>query len=68
MKSISTSDTGALGAIILAMVGDGCFDNVYEASRQLVHDKKIFEPKPVKHALYEGKFLAYKEAYRKSKS
>ena len=68
MKSISTSDGGALGAIILAMVGDGCFDNVYEASSQLVVDKKVFDPNPAKHALYEAKFLSYKEAYRKSKS
>ena len=68
MKSISTSDGGALGAIILAMVGDGCYENVYEAAKKLVHDKKSFDPNPAKHAFYEGKFLAYQEAYRKSKN
>lgn len=68
MKTISTSDGGALGAIILAMVGDGRYASVYQASESLVRDKKTFEPDPNKHVCYEAKFQAYKEAYRKTKN
>lgn len=67
MKSISTSDGGALGAIILAMVGDNCFKDVYEAASILVKDKKTYYPDKEKHLRYEEKFKLYKEAYLKNK-
>ena len=63
----NTSDGGALGAIILAMVGDNCFKDVYEAASILVKDKNTYYPDKQRHLRYEEKFKLYKEAYLKNK-
>lgn len=68
MKSITTSDGGALGAIILAMVGDGLYKNVSEAGDALVHDKKVFTPRKDKHEQYLAKFKEYKALYLRNKN
>lgn len=67
MKTISTSDGGTLGAIILAMVGDGFYPDVATAAKALVHDKKEYLPNPDKHSLYEKKFDEYKALYLRNK-
>ena len=67
IKTISTSDGGSLGAIILAMVGDGLYKDVYEASEKLVLDKDIYSPNEENHKIYLEKFKKYKELYLKNK-
>lgn len=61
--TINTSDGGTLGAIILAMVGDGLYQNVEEACKALVRDTDVYYPNMELHNLYEEKFKKYKEIY-----
>lgn len=68
MKLISTKDGGSLGAIILAMVGDNAYKNVYEASEDPVKDVKEFIPNEANHEIYLKKFKLYKETYLKNKA
>lgn len=67
MKTINTSDGGALGAGILAMVADDKFKDIYEASRILVKDTYVYYPDLNKHSLYLNKFNEFKKLYYKNK-
>lgn len=67
MHTITTNDGGALGAIILAMVGDGLYPNVEFACDKLIKDKDIFEPNQEKHQIYLKKFAEYKDLYLRNK-
>lgn len=68
IRTITTNDGGALGAIILAMVGDGLFDSIDEACKALIKDKDIYHPDMDRHAIYEKKFKQYKELYLRNKN
>ncbi len=63
LKTINTTDGGSLGAIILAMVGDGLYKTLSEASSDLVKDIKVYEPNLVNHEKYLLKFKKYKNLY-----
>ena len=63
LKTINTTDGGSLGAIILAMVGDGLYKTLSEASNDLVKDIKVYEPNLVNHGKYLLKFKKYKNLY-----
>ena len=63
LKTINTTDGGSLGAIILAMVGDGLYKTLSEASNDLVKDIKVYEPNLVNHEKYLLKFKKYKNLY-----
>ena len=67
IKTITTNDGGALGAIILAMVGDGRYYSIEEACNALIRDKDVYHPDKNKHAIYEKKFRAYKDLYLRNK-
>ena len=67
MKTITTSDGGALGAIILAMVGDGLYPSLEVAAANLIKDKEIYYPNEEKHRLYLKKFAEYKNLYLRNK-
>lgn len=67
IKTITTNDGGALGAIILAMVGDGRYHSIEEACDALIRDKDVYHPDKNKHAIYEKKFRAYKDLYLRNK-
>ncbi len=67
IKTINTSDGGALGAIICAMVGDGLYSSVEEAAKSLIKDQDIYYPDMKKHVLYESKFKKYLDLYNKNK-
>lgn len=67
MHTISTNDGGALGAIILAMVGDGLFKDVETAGETLIKDKDIYLPNEEKHKVYLNKFKEYKDLYLRNK-
>ena len=67
IRTISTSDGGALGAIILAMVGDGLYPSLKVAAGDLIKDKESFKPNKDKHLKYLDKFKEYKNLYLKVK-
>ena len=64
ISTVNTSDGGALGAVILAMVGCGKFSNVSEACEFLIKDEKIFLPDSGKTEIYAKKFEKYKKLYK----
>ena len=68
IKTISTSDGGALGAIILAMYGDKQYKYLKEACDELVHDKDIYMPNLKNHIIYQKKFEQYRQLYLKNKN
>ncbi len=67
IKTINSSDGGALGAIICAMVGDGLYKNVEEAGSSLIKDKEVFYPNKERHTKYELKFKKYLDLYCRNK-
>lgn len=67
MDVIQTSDGAALGAIALAMVGNGDYPNVEEATSSLVKVVKSYFPKEENTKIYREKFAKYRELYRKTK-
>ena len=68
IKTINSSDGGALGAIICAMVGDGLYKDVTAAASALIKDKEIFYPNLDKHLQYEEKFNKYLNLYLRNKN
>ncbi len=55
------------GAVILAMVGDGTYDNVLECGRRLVKIKETVLPQKELAALYENRYQKYKKIYPRVK-
>jgi xylulokinase len=58
-----TTETTALGAALLALVGIGAFANLAEASRQAVRIVERFEPEPEVQALYTDFYSLYRQTY-----
>ena len=58
---VNTSDGGALGAGILAMVGDGLYKDVFTACDDIIKDECSFLPDASRAAKYEEKFKVYKK-------
>lgn len=58
---INTADGGALGAGILAMVGDGAYKDVPSACRDIVADVESFIPDENRAKIYDEKFSVYKK-------
>jgi xylulokinase len=54
--TINTTEGGALGAVILAMVGCGRYQDVATACKHIIHDTKVFTPNVNKHKYYVSKF------------
>jgi len=66
INTLETSDGGAFGACILAMVGDGVFSSVADACKRLVKVGRTYYPNS-KLEHYNQKFERYKELYNKIK-
>ncbi len=63
VEEINTNQGGALGACILAMVGDGHFADVEEGCNEIIKVSNVILPDIEKAAKYQGKYLLYKKAY-----
>lgn len=61
---INTNQGGALGAAILAAVGDGAYDSVEAATDAIIKTVDATAPDMARHALYQQKHEKYKELYR----
>lgn len=68
IRTISTSDGGTLGAIILALVGDGVYKDVRVAANELIKDKDIYYPNIDLHNKYKSIYKKYKTLYKATKS
>ena len=58
-----TTETTALGAAMLALVGIGAFANLAEAGRQMVRLVERFEPQPAAQTIYAGLYDRYRQLY-----
>ena len=63
IQTLNTTDGGAYGASILAMVGDGKYSSVAEACNKLISYQPAIEPDKSLTEKYNEKFLKYKELY-----
>ena len=57
------SDTSALGACMLAMLGDGCFSSLQETVEHCVTYGAEFQPEPAYRELLCKRFAIYQELY-----
>jgi xylulokinase len=56
IHTINTAEGGALGAVILAMVGCKKYKDVKSACKTIIHDSQTFKPDSTKHKNYLIKF------------
>lgn len=63
IEEINTSQGGALGASILAMVGDGHFKNVEEACDKLIKVSSTMYPIEANVEMYSKTYELYKKSY-----
>lgn len=61
-------ETSALGAVILAGVGIGLWENLCEASKSIVKTAKSYEPDTQTFDVYDKNFYCYKELYKAMKN
>lgn len=67
IKTINTKDGGALGALILAMVGDKLYPSIEDACSELIKDNETYYPDSKNHLKYLKKFKRYQELYLTTK-
>lgn len=60
LSTINTADGGALGAVILAMVGCKDKESVEKACAEIIREEKTYYPDKSRKALYEEKFIKFK--------
>ena len=63
IRTINTSEGGALGAIILSMTACGKFKSIKEACDNLIYERAIYKPNNIKAKIYDEKFVKYKKLY-----
>lgn len=63
VETIEIEEGPALGAAILAMVGDGAYTNLTEACEVIIKGKQVYKPELDKVQLYEKKFQEYLKIY-----
>ena len=61
VSTINTADGGALGAIILAMIGCLEYNSIEEACKKIIKEEKVFSPQENAVKIYQAKFKKYKE-------
>ncbi|MCL2057535.1 MAG: xylulokinase [Oscillospiraceae bacterium] len=68
VERINSQEGSALGAAILAMVGDGAFATVEEACGTLISVTDRFAPDPAAVAKYNDKYKVFRQLYQDLKS
>ena len=64
VETINSQEGSALGAAILAMVGDGAYATVEEACGALISTTERIMPDPASAAKYNVKYKVYKKLYQ----
>ncbi len=65
--SVLENDTSALGTCMIAMIGDGVFNNISEAISDCIKYNDPIKPDPKYKDILRKRFLIYKELYRNLK-
>jgi xylulokinase len=63
LHTINTTEGGGLGAIILAMVGNGKYKNVTEACKKIIKIQKVFKPHIKIRELYLKQYKKFRHYY-----
>lgn len=63
VQTVQTSETGSLGAAMLAGIGAGAFKNLDEAVEAMVHVTSTYDPNPAAIGVYDDLYAAYTSAY-----
>lgn len=64
VQTVQTSETGALGAAMLAAVGVGIFKDVYEAANNMIHVTESYEPSRENTKIYDELYDIYNSVYK----
>lgn len=59
----TTTETTALGAALLALVGSGMYNTLAEACQQTVQIRERYEPQPETQAIYADMYTLYRQTY-----
>jgi xylulokinase len=60
LRTIQTTEGGALGAIILSMVACGQFSSIENGCKSLIHEERIYSPDFTRTLAYAEKYTMYK--------
>ena len=63
MYTLQTEESGTLGCMMLAAIGDGAYQSYDEAITSCVKRKTAYLPDPGRHAVYMEKYERYKKLY-----
>lgn len=63
--TVQSQETGTLGCMLLAAVGDNAYVSMEEAVSQVVRTEKVFQPDVSKKEYYDRKYEKYKSLYEK---
>lgn len=64
LEVMNTQEPGALGAAICAAIASGFYPNMEEATAQMVHIRKIYQPNASKERVYKEKYNHYIKALK----
>jgi len=65
---LENQEGSAYGAALLAMVGTGEYSSVREATRELIREVRVCEPREKEREIYEAGYRAYRSLYPAIKS
>jgi sugar (pentulose or hexulose) kinase len=57
------TETTALGAAFLALVGIGAYATLFEVSEKIVHIRERIDPNPSAQSVYEEAYARYRQTY-----
>lgn len=63
LRTINTTEGGALGAVILAMTADGVFSSISQGCAALISDTACYKPRMEYAEKYAEKFKLYRKVY-----
>ncbi len=66
--SMQIKEAPSLGAAILAGIGSGVFNDIYDGTRKTVKVDQIFKPQKINNAVYQQVYEKYKSLYKLNRS
>ena len=61
--SLSSSEAGAAGCVMLAGIASGAFRNLEEAAEKVIHERTTYYPRQEMHEAYQKYYAKYKKLY-----
>lgn len=65
IRTVSIRESGGMGAVILAMVGDGVYADIPTACKALISYGKSIKPNAESADVYEQKYARFKDLYKR---